>query len=111
MQVKQSKTNKTMTRDEYINELDSIGKMKADLNRRYSEEHPIMKTFGGKIIRAYDRRDKVWSEPFRLRQVNFGHYGHDVLYGNRIQDGVEKTGLMIECGAASPDDIQECSNL
>ena len=80
-----------MTREEYISEADRIDKMKADLNIRYSKEHPIMKRFGGK--------------------VKYGYRGHDVIEGNLIEDGVEKTALMVECGAASLSDIQVCDNL
>lgn len=100
-----------MTRDEYISEAVNIDKMKADLNSRYSKEHPIMKRFGGKVVTVYDIEDREWTPPFRLQKVKYGYRGHDVLCGNRIQDGVEKTGLVMECGAASLDDIQECSDL
>lgn len=111
MKAKQPKTHKTMTREEYISEADRIDKMKADLNIRYSKEHPIMKRFGGKVIKVYDIEDKEWTPPFRLRKVRYGYRGHDVIEGNLIEDGVEKTALMVECGAASLSDIQVCDKL
>lgn len=95
-----------MTRDEYINELDRIHKMEADLNRRYSEEHPLMKKFGGKVVRVYDRTDKEWTGPFRVKKAVYGYRGRDVLHGNCIEDGVEKTALMTRCEVADMSDIE-----
>lgn len=95
-----------MTRNEYISERDRIHKMEIDLNRRYSEEHPIMEKFGGKIIKVYDPTDKEWTPPFRLKKVKYGYYGHDVLHGNIIEDGVEKSGLVMTCEVDSTSKIE-----
>lgn len=81
---------------EYFKKRDELQQQVRDLDKTFSEEHPLTQKFKGKIIKAFDFVDKRWSEPFKMEGVRL-YGGLIIIRGSAVQDGRVSGGLKREC--------------
>ena len=91
---------------EFYEKSRELQRQQRELEKQFSEEHQLTKKFKGKIVKAYDVKDKEWSEPFQMDGVrlNCGQIlarGHAVLPSGNISEG-----LMRECFVNGENNIE-----
>ena len=91
---------------EYLKKSDELQKQLKDLNKTFSEEHPLTQKFKGKIIKAYDYKDKCQSEPFKMRGVRL--YGREIIVNGYavLANGRISDCLVRECFVRNENDIE-----
>ena len=96
--------------NEYFKMKDELQQQLRDLNKTFSEEHPLTQKFKGKIIKAYDYKDKCWSEPFKMRGVRL--YGREPIVNGYavLENGRIAEGLIRECLVHNENDIEIINN-
>ena len=95
---------------EYFKNRDELQQQLRDLDKTFSEEHPLTKKFKEKIIKAYDYKDKCWSEPFKMRGVRL--YGRETVVNGYavLSNGRIAEGLIRECLVHNENDIEVINN-
>ena len=96
--------------NEYYKRKDELQQQLRDLDKTFSEEHPLTQKFKGKIIKAYDYHAKCWSEPFKMRGVRL--YGRETVVNGYavLANGKIAEGLVREFLVHNENDIEVINN-
>lgn len=95
--------------NEYFKRKDELQQQLRDLDKTFSEEHPLTQKFKGKIIKVFDVKDKEWSGTFKMEGVRL--YGSQILVrGTVIDNGRFAEGWKRECFVNDEKDIKVINN-